>query len=95
MSKEKLTPYDTVAGCLEGKQPEDKVLFESDFYYVCQRGEEKLFFHKWFVEEDDGVNEYLCRLNSYIVPCGILNIIDDLLEYKSKYEKLRDEEFNK
>lgn len=89
MSKEKLTPYDTLAGCLEAKQDEDDILFENEFYYVCQRGEEKLFFHKWFVEDDDGINEYICRLNSYIVPCGILNIIDDLLEYKNKYENLK------
>ncbi len=84
----KTTPYDILAGCLESKQEEDIVLLDNEFYYVCKRGEETLFFHKWFTDDNDELEEYICRLNSYIVPCGILNIIEDLLEYKWKYDEL-------
>jgi len=82
--------YDNFAGCCEFKRIDDEVIYQSDDYYICKRDGEIFYFHTWIANDGEDSEECIIRLNHMIVPTGILNIIDELLEYKYMYDELLD-----
>jgi len=82
------TNYENIAGVIEWKRDNDEVIYETDKFYICKRGERTLYFCKHYSEHDGDVLKGIFRLNDHIVQCGFLHLIDELLEKAWMYDQL-------
>jgi hypothetical protein len=62
------------------KEDTDKILYESEKFYICERNKKTRFFYKTKSEVDNVIFEGLIELENKIYQVGIIQIIEELLK---------------